>query len=122
MLARLGLIGLIEVVAPIVPCFAVQQALTTPELDGLGLNTQDDGHLVPCEVATLAEPLIPWHEFVCQTYLTHAQPGECHTATGARVACGQDGADLSFGVLDQSCATTRSALAAANLATVSRHP
>src|SRR5438105_7626544 len=101
MLARLRLIGWIEVVAPIVPCFAVQQALTTPELDGLGLNTQHVGHLMPGQVATSAEPLIVWLEFVCQADLTYAQPGECHTATGARVARCQDGADLAFGVLVQ---------------------
>src|SRR5260370_32267048 len=101
MLARLGLIGRIEVVAPIVAGFAVQESLTTPELDRLRRNTQHVGHLVLSKVATLTEPLIAWHELVRQAHLTHAQPGECHTATGARVARGQDGAGFSFSVLVQ---------------------
>src|SRR5215216_5803391 len=101
MLAWLRLIGWIKVVAPIVPCFAVQQALPTPELDRLGFNAQHARHFVPGEEATLAEPLITRHELVRLAHLAYTEAGKGHTATGARVACGKDGANFAFGVLVQ---------------------
>src|SRR6266851_9128354 len=85
--AGLGLVGWIEVVAAIVRRFTVQKPLTAPGLHRLWSNTQHVGHLVPCEIAPRAEPLVARQEFVGSSHVSYAEASERHATTGVHVAC-----------------------------------